>query len=127
MGERLYAGDVMDNVSFLKYHDSTNRLVEFADGAIPRSITAMDILDYNTVVCGDKGGNLFMERVNPRVDEDTANPTGSRGLLNAAPNKVDFIYSSLLLFFSLLDRTSGKYLPGRNCNVCSKNNLESWR
>ena len=49
MGERLYAGDLMDNVSFLKYREGTNQLVEFADGAIPRSITCMDLLDYNTV------------------------------------------------------------------------------
>ena len=103
LGERLYVGDVMDSVSFLKYHEGTNKLVEFADGAIPRSITAMEVLDYNTVICGDKGGNLFVERVNPRVDEDTANPTGSRGLLNAAPNKVSFFYSfTHSLTFSLL-------------------------
>lgn len=93
MGERLYAGDLRDNVSFLKFRKGTNQLVEFADGAIPRSITALDVLDYNTVVCGDKGGNLFVERVDPKVDDDIANPTGSRslwnsGLLSAAPNKV---------------------------------------
>ena len=96
MGERLYAGDLMDNVSFLKYREGTNQLVEFADGAIPRSITCMDLLDYNTVVCGDKGGNLFVERADPKIDDDIANPTGSRvlwdaGFLNAAPNKVYFM------------------------------------
>ena len=83
MGQRLYVGDLKD----------TNQLVEFADGAIPRSITAMELLDYNTVVCGDKGGNLFAERVDPKVDDDIANPTGSRvlwdaGFLSAAANKV---------------------------------------
>lgn len=93
MGERLYAGDLTDNVSFVKFRKGTNQLVEFADGGIPRSITALDVLDYNTVVCGDKGGNLFVERVDPKVDDDIANPTGSRslwnsGLLSAAPNKV---------------------------------------
>ena len=55
MGQRLYVGDLKDNVSFVKYRQGTNQLVEFADGAIPRSITAMELLDYNTVVCGDKG------------------------------------------------------------------------
>lgn len=94
MGERLYAGDLTDNVSFVKFRKGTNQLVEFADGGIPRSITALDVLDYNTVVCGDKGGNLFVERVDPKVDDDIANPTGSRslwnsGLLSAAPNKVE--------------------------------------
>lgn len=94
MGERLYAGDLMDNVSFLKYREGTNQLVEFADGAIPRSITSMDLLDYNTIVCGDKGGNLFVERADPKIDDDIANPTGSRvlwdaGFLNAAPNKAE--------------------------------------
>ena len=54
----------------------------------------MDVLDYNSVVCGDKGGNLFVERVDPKVDDDIANPTGSRvlwdsGFLNAAPNKAE--------------------------------------
>ena len=65
MGERLYAGDLMDNVSFLKYREGTNQLVEFADGAIPRSITCMDLLDYNTVVCGDKvqKGTTFINTV----------------------------------------------------------------
>lgn len=93
MAERLYVGDLEDNVSFVKYREGTNQLVEFADGAIPRSITCMELLDYNTVVCGDKGGNLFVERVDPRVDDDIANPTGTRvlwnaGFLSAAPNKV---------------------------------------
>ena len=93
MGQRLYVGDLKDNVSFVKYRQGTNQLVEFADGAIPRSITAMELLDYNTVVCGDKGGNLFAERVDPKVDADIANPTGSRvlwdaGFLSAAANKV---------------------------------------
>ena len=93
MGQRLYVGDLKDNVSFVKYRQGTNQLVEFADGAIPRSITAMELLDYNTVVCGDKGGNLFAERVDPKVDDDIANPTGSRvlwdaGFLSAAANKV---------------------------------------
>jgi splicing factor 3B subunit 3 len=92
-GQRLYAGDLMDNVSFLKYREGTNQLVEFADGGIPRSITSMDLLDYNTVVCGDKGGNLFVERIDPKVDDDVANPTGNQmlwtsGFLSAAPNKV---------------------------------------
>ena len=67
MGQRLYVGDLMNNVSFVKYRQGTNQLVEFADGAIPRSITSMDVLDYNTIVCGDKGGNLFAERVDPMI------------------------------------------------------------
>ena len=82
MGQRLYVGDLKDNVSFVKYRQGTNQLVEFADGAIPRSITAMELLDYNTVVCGDKGGNLFAERVDPKVVLWYA------GFLSAAANKV---------------------------------------
>lgn len=93
MGQRLFVGDLRENVSYVKYRQGTNQLVEFADGAIPRSITAMELLDYNTVVCGDKGGNLFAQRVDPKVDDDIANPTGSRvlwdsGFLSAASNKV---------------------------------------
>ena len=45
MGERLYAGDLTENVSFVKYRNGTNQLVEFADDAIPPSITAMNVLD----------------------------------------------------------------------------------
>ena len=95
MGHRLYVGDLKDNVSFVKYRQGTNQLVEFADGAFPRSITAMDVLDYNTVICGDKGGNLFAERVDPKLDDDIANPTGSRvlwdsGFLSAASHKVGY-------------------------------------
>lgn len=97
MGTRIYVTDVQESVYMVRYKRNENQLIIFADDTQPRWITAMCVLDYNTVACADKFGNIAVIRIaswiSDEVDED---PTGNkslwdRGLLNGASQKADFI------------------------------------
>ncbi|XP_071959177.1 splicing factor 3B subunit 3-like isoform X1 [Antedon mediterranea] len=97
VGNRILVSDIQESIHFVRYKRAENKLIIFADDTYPRWITASCILDYNTVVCADKFGNITVLRlpanINDEVDED---PTGSkalwdRGLLNGASQKADII------------------------------------
>ncbi|CAH2352745.1 pre-mRNA-splicing factor Rse1p [[Candida] railenensis] len=71
---RLVVGDIASSVSFVKFDVLENKFFPFADDILRRQITTISKLDYNTVVGGDKLGNVFVSRVtsslSKRVDED---------------------------------------------------------
>ncbi|ORX55119.1 hypothetical protein DM01DRAFT_1407145 [Hesseltinella vesiculosa] len=94
LGDRIVIGDVQESVHYARYHRNDNTLAIFADDTTPRYLTATTIVDYDTVACGDKFGNLSVSRlekkVSDEVDDDT---TGNRihfekPYLNGAPNKL---------------------------------------
>lgn len=58
MGCRIYVSDVQESVYMVRYKRNENQLIIFADDTQPRYITAMEILDYNTVATADKCGNI---------------------------------------------------------------------
>lgn len=75
----------------------TRQLLVFADDPQPRWITCVANVDYETVACGDKFGNIFLNRVDQavseKVDED---PTGAgilheRGFLMGAATKTSLV------------------------------------
>lgn len=75
----------------------TKQLLVFADDTQPRWITTAHMVDYDTVACGDKFGNLFINRIpaaiSSSVDDD---PTGAgilhdKGFLHGAGNKSDLL------------------------------------
>ncbi|ORX58556.1 hypothetical protein BCR36DRAFT_318081 [Piromyces finnis] len=93
-GDRIVVGDVQESVTYATYKNRENRIIIFADDTIPRWITCTTMVDYDTVVGGDKFGNFFVDRLpsstSEEVDED---PTGNRliyekGYLQGAPHKV---------------------------------------
>ncbi|XKL63223.1 hypothetical protein PGB90_005587 [Kerria lacca] len=97
LGTRIYVSDVQESVYMVRYKRNENQLIIFADDTQPRWITTMCNLDYNTIACADKFGNIAVIRIaswiSDEVDED---PTGNkslwdRGLLNGASQKADFI------------------------------------
>lgn len=97
VGDRIIASDIQDSVHFVKYRRGENQLVIFADDTSPRWITTTCVLDYATVACADKFGNLAVCRlpsnVNDNVDDD---PTGTkslwdRGLLSGASQKAETV------------------------------------
>lgn len=97
MGTRIYVSDVQESVYMVRYKRAENQLIIFADDTQPRWITTMTTLDYNTVACADKFGNVAVIRIASSIsDEVDEDPTGNkslwdRGLLNGASQKADFI------------------------------------
>jgi splicing factor 3B subunit 3 len=78
-GSRLIVGDIQESTFFVAYKAiPTRQLLVFADDTQTRWITATQMVDYETVACGDKFGNIFINRlpdhVSKSVDED---PTGA--------------------------------------------------
>lgn len=91
MGSRLYVSDVNESVHFVKYKAKENVLNIFADDTVPRFVTCSLVLDYNTVVLGDKFGNVSVTRIGTSVNEDHEDDPASfwdRGYLNGASQKV---------------------------------------
>lgn len=58
MGHRIFVSDVQESVYMVRYKRAENQLIIFADDTQPRWITNTCILDYNTVACSDKFGNI---------------------------------------------------------------------
>jgi splicing factor 3B subunit 3 len=91
-GERIYVGDVAESVIFVKYNKATNSLIVFADDTMPRWITGICNLDYDTVAASDKFGNIFVSRLPAESKDDAqtaAEGVGSGG--NFAVFKTDEI------------------------------------
>lgn len=78
-GTRIIVGDIQESTFFVAYKAiPTRQLLVFADDTQTRWITATQMVDYETVACGDKFGNIFINRlpdhVSQSVDDD---PTGA--------------------------------------------------
>ncbi|KAF9016376.1 hypothetical protein BDZ89DRAFT_1166289 [Hymenopellis radicata] len=96
-GSRILVADMQESISFVAYKAPENRLLVFADDSQPRWISAFTMVDYNTVACGDRFGNVFINRldssVSDQVDDD---PTGAgilheKGQLMGAPHKTKLL------------------------------------
>lgn len=97
-GSRIIVGDMQESIFYVAYKSVPSRqLLIFADDSQPRWITATAMVDYETVACGDKFGNIFVNRLNHNisasVDDD---PTGAgilheKGFLMGAAHKADLL------------------------------------
>jgi splicing factor 3B subunit 3 len=92
---RLFVGDVQESITFMKYRKVENVLSVFADDTYPRYLVSAGVFDFNTVICGDKFGNICVLQLpsdcNDDLDDD---PTGTkslwdRGWLGGASQKAD--------------------------------------
>ncbi|KAF5346737.1 hypothetical protein D9756_010409 [Leucocoprinus leucothites] len=96
-GSRILVGDMQESVYFAVYKAPENRLLIFADDSQPRWITAATMVDYNTVVAADRFGNIFVNRLDPKIsDQVDDDPTGAgilheKGVLMGAPHKTQMI------------------------------------
>ncbi|KAG6877888.1 pre-mRNA-splicing factor rse1 [Termitomyces sp. T159_Od127] len=92
-GSRIIVGDMQDSIYYTVYKPPENRLLIFADDSQPRWVSAMTMVDYNTVAAGDRFGNIFVNRLDPKVsDQVDDDPTGAgilheKGILMGAPHK----------------------------------------
>ncbi|KAK0505095.1 CPSF A subunit region-domain-containing protein [Armillaria luteobubalina] len=96
-GSRIIVGEMQESVSFAAYKAPENRLLVFADDSQPRWISAVAMVDYNTVACGDRFGNIFVNRLDSKVsDQVDDDPTGAgilheKGQLMGAPHKTKML------------------------------------
>lgn len=97
MGNRVVVADIQESFHFVRYKRAENQLIVFADDTNPRWITAMCLLDYDTVAGADKFGNITVTRLPSDVSDDVdEDPTGNkalwdRGCLNGASQKADVV------------------------------------
>ncbi|KAL7420211.1 pre-mRNA-splicing factor rse1 [Cryptotrichosporon argae] len=98
VGSRIIVGDLQESTFYCVYRTlPTRQLLIFADDSQPRWLTCVTSVDYDTVACADKFGNVFLNRlaetVSEKVDDD---PTGAgilheKGFLMGAAHKTDMI------------------------------------
>ena len=100
-GERIAFGDSHSSIVFAKFDSAENRFVPFADDIMKRQITAVAALDYDTVIGGDKFGNVFVSRVPDSVskksDEDWSLLKVQESYLNASPSRTKNLCEFFLL------------------------------
>lgn len=58
VGPRIYVCDSQESCFFIRHKTDENQFIIFADDTLPRFVTSMALLDYNTVAIGDKFGSL---------------------------------------------------------------------
>lgn len=98
-GSRLIVSDKSQSVTYVVHKELVhpNRLIPFADDSVPRHTTAAEMVDYDTVVGGDKFGNLWMVRCPQKVSEASDESTDGQHLLQdkpylgGTPNRVELI------------------------------------
>ncbi|OSD08638.1 cleavage and polyadenylation specificity factor, A subunit [Trametes coccinea BRFM310] len=81
-GFRILVGDMQESIHYAAYKPLENRLVIFADDTQARWITATTMLDYDTVVAGDRFGNVFVNRLDPKVSEQIDDDPMGAGILH---------------------------------------------
>nr|XP_018266210.1 pre-mRNA-splicing factor RSE1 [Kwoniella dejecticola CBS 10117]OBR88368.1 pre-mRNA-splicing factor RSE1 [Kwoniella dejecticola CBS 10117] len=97
-GARIIVGDMQESTFYCVYRSvPTRQLLVFADDTQPRWLTCVTEVDYETIVCGDKFGNIFLNRldsgVSEKVDDD---PTGAtilheKSFLMGAAHKTELL------------------------------------
>lgn len=68
-GSRVFVNDISDSVKVLVYVSQGNKFIEFADDSLPRHVTRSVMLDYDTLVIGDKFGTISILRVPTDISE----------------------------------------------------------
>jgi len=92
---RVFVGDIQESFIFMKYRKDENVLSVFADDTYPRYLISSGVFDFDTVVGGDKFGNICVLKITDDVNDDLDDdPTGTRSLwdrgwLGGASQKVD--------------------------------------
>lgn len=61
--DRILLADLANSIVFAKFDQEENQFISMADDVVKRNITAWKQLDYDTVIGGDKFGNIFVSRL----------------------------------------------------------------
>lgn len=94
-GNRIIVGDVQQGVIMVVYKYESNSLIPFVDDTIARWTTCTAMVDYNSVVGGDKFGNIWIvrcpEKASFEADESGDHLIDASKYLNGAPNRLDLL------------------------------------
>ncbi|KAK9461840.1 CPSF A subunit region-domain-containing protein [Lipomyces oligophaga] len=96
MANRVVIADNQQSVTYLVYRKQDSRFLPLADDIIARHTTCFTMLDYSTIVGGDRFGNLWLVRASEKInqvgdDDDGALLLTSRPFLDGAPYRLDNI------------------------------------
>lgn len=73
-GNRIVVGDVQQGVSIVAYKSESNELVPFVDDIIARWTTCTAMVDYDSMIGGDKFGNLWIVRCPEKTSLEADDP-----------------------------------------------------
>ncbi|KAJ2352216.1 pre-mRNA-splicing factor rse1, partial [Coemansia sp. RSA 2618] len=78
--QRLFVADVQESVRLVTFNPNSQTFHSVVDDTLPRFVTSMHVLDDgDTVVLGDKFGNISVLRVPEKASKSLdADPTGAR-------------------------------------------------
>ncbi|KAG7422627.1 Pre-mRNA-splicing factor rse1 [Fusarium oxysporum f. sp. rapae] len=88
-GDRIVVGDVQQGVTMVAFDHGSQRLIPFVDDTIARWTTCTTMVDYESVVGGDKFGNIWIVRCPEKASQDVGDH--ARNYLNGAPNRFDSV------------------------------------
>ncbi|KAF4432382.1 pre-mRNA-splicing factor rse-1 [Fusarium acutatum] len=94
-GNRIVVGDLQQGVTMVTFDRNQQKLIPFVDDTVARWTTCTAIIDYESVVGGDKFGNLWIVRC-PDIASQEASDAGNRLInaqdhLNGAPTQLDTV------------------------------------
>lgn len=79
--DRIYAGDVREGFMILKYKTAENQLQVVAEESHPHWLSCGELLDYHTVVGGDKFDSIAVSRVPPSPKDMEVSGVGGNSTL----------------------------------------------
>lgn len=62
-GDLVVVSDSSESISYFKFDASANQFILLCNDMMRRQVTAFEMLDFRTVVGGDKFGNIFVSRL----------------------------------------------------------------
>ncbi|ODV96220.1 hypothetical protein PACTADRAFT_49605 [Pachysolen tannophilus NRRL Y-2460] len=95
MKDRVVIGDIRNSIIFLTYTALDNKFIPFIEDVMSRHITTFKMIDYDTVIGGDKFGNIFLLRCSSEASDMTVEDNHGTYLatkekfLNGAPYRLN--------------------------------------
>jgi splicing factor 3B subunit 3 len=95
-GERIFACDISESFTVLRWHAEDQQFLAIADDVAPRWVTSACLLDHDTLAATDKFENFIVLRIPPQCDDEEEMAPSMRqkweaGYLGGAFYKLDLI------------------------------------
>ncbi|CCT63201.1 related to splicing factor 3B subunit 3 (spliceosomal protein sap130) [Fusarium fujikuroi IMI 58289] len=94
-GNRIVVGDLQQGVTMVELDNEHQKLIPFVDDTVARWTTCTGMIDYESVIGGDKFGNIWIVRCPDKASQE-AGERGNRlnnaqDHLQGAPNRFDSV------------------------------------
>ncbi|KAF4946522.1 hypothetical protein FGADI_11160 [Fusarium gaditjirri] len=94
-GNRIAVGDLQQGVTMVTFDHKHETLIPFIDDTVARWTTCAAMVDYESVVGGDKFGNLWIvrcpDKASQEADEGGIRLNNAQGHLHGAPARFDSV------------------------------------